>query len=278
VLARLPAAWPIAGGPLTLEGFSYGALAALSVLAVLLVAGTFNTAADIYALLRAIPAFLSQAGLVTAIGLAYVPQTILRLREIREAQLLRGYRFRGLRSLLPLAVPLLAGGLDQAISLAESMESRGFSAMPAGGADTRAAAGGGTRLLLALGTAGVALGAFAGIYFRAAPAGGLVLLIAGLAAVAAAIYRLGRQTHHTRYRRETWRRRDTLACGDLLAALALILGIWLLRAAWWDYSPYPVLRWPPFEPLAGLALGLLAAPAIPLLRDLQRRPEAPAAC
>ena len=62
VLLALPADWPIIGGPLTLEGIVYGALAGLAVLAVLLVAGTFNVGADTYALLRAIPAFCRRPG------------------------------------------------------------------------------------------------------------------------------------------------------------------------------------------------------------------------
>jgi energy-coupling factor transport system permease protein len=270
VLARLPGEWPIIGGPLTLEGFAYGALAGCSLVVVLLVAATFNTGADTYALLRAIPAFLSQVGLVTAIGLAYVPQTITRAREIREAQILRGHRFRGPRSLAPLATPLLAGGLERAIQLAESMEARGFSAGEAPPAARRDRQPAVARALLTGGTALVALGAFAMLYFRQAPAGGAAALALGLALIGAALYRLGRMTRHTRYRREVLRRRDSRACAALALALALIGGAWVARAGAWNYSPYPALGWPDFDLVIGVALALLAAPAAPLLWDLRK--------
>ncbi len=263
VLFRLPASWPIVGGPLTLEGFAYGALAGFAILAVLLVAATFNTSADTYALLRAIPPFLAQVGLVTAIALAYVPQTVVRLREIYEAQQLRGHRFRGLRSLLPLVVPLLAAGLERALQLAEAMEARGFARRrPAEGTGAR---GGDVRLLLVLGTGGIAVGAFGLLYYRDAPGWGVAGLVLGLAAIALALRRLAGLTHQTRYRRQIWRPRDTVVSAALLVSLALTAGTAIARPGWWLYVPYPALAWPAFEPLIGLALLLLAAPALPLL-------------
>ena len=271
VLARLPAEWPLVGGPLTLEAFSYGALGGIALLTLLRVVGTFNTAADTYALLRAIPPVLAQAGLVTAIGLAYVPQTIVRVREIYEAQVLRGHRFRGPRTMLPLAVPLLGGGLDRALQLAEAMEARGFSRAAAGsGAATVAAPDRAVRALLALGTAGVAVGAFLMLYYRLAPLGGAAVLVAGLGAIGAALWRLSRASTRTRHRYELWRRRDSLVALLLLGSLGLTVALWVGRPGWWVYSPYPALGWPAFEPLAGLGLTLLAAPAVPLLRVRSR--------
>ena len=270
VLIRLPADWPIIGGPLTAEGFAYGALGGMSIVAVLTVAAAFNTGADTYALLRSIPAAFSQAGLVTAIGLAYVPRTITRIREIHEAQLLRGHRFRGARSVLPLAVPLLAGGLERAIQLAEAMESRGFSHPgPARPAPTGRAMGESDRLtgaLLAIGAVAVALGAFALLYYRTAPVGGAIVLAGGLGAIGWALRRVGQASRRSRYRREIWRRRDTLVALTLGGALAVTLWSWATHSAWWGYTPYPTLHWPSFEPALGLALALLVAPALPLLR------------
>ncbi|MGI8587948.1 MAG: energy-coupling factor transporter transmembrane component T [Chloroflexia bacterium] len=264
VLARLPADWPIIGGALTLEGVVYGALGGIAVVALLMTAGTFNTAADTYALLRSIPPALSQAGLVTAIGLAYLPQTIVRVGEIREAQELRGHRFRGAGSMLPLAVPLLAGGLERAIQLAEAMESRGFSGK------TPERGGSAIRALLTLGTAGVGLGAFGMLYFREEPAWGGALLVVGVFAIGAALRRLGHTSRQTRYRHELRRRRDDLVSVALLLSLTVTLTVWVLRPVWWVYSPYPALGWPGFEPAAGLGLGLLVAPALPLLRIVKQ--------
>ena len=131
------------GGRVTLESVVYGIGRGLALLAVLLAFATFNARVDPYHLLRGIPRFLYQSGIVLSIALAFVPQMLAAQREIREAQALRGHRFRGLRDLVPLLVALLAEGLERSIDLAESMEARGFGY--AGGADGEATSGAAAR-------------------------------------------------------------------------------------------------------------------------------------
>jgi energy-coupling factor transport system permease protein len=259
VLIRLPGEWPLIGGPLTLEGLVYGLLNGLVLITLLAVFGTFNAGADTYALLRAIPAGFAQVGLVTAIALAYIPQTLTRWSEIREAQTLRGHHLRGARDLVPLAVPLLTGGLDRAINLAEAMEARGF-APPADGRRGEV-----VPLLLGLGVVAVLVGGFLSAYFRQQPAWGWGVMALGGVLLAGALVTLGRRGGRTRYRRELWRARDALVSGALLAVAAVILGVAFLAPGAWSYTPYPALTWPPFHPLLGLALLALAAPAAPFL-------------
>jgi len=126
VLFRLPESWPIIGGPVTLEAIIAGAVSGLSLLTILVVFAAFNSVVDHYQLLRATPAFLFQAGVIISIAITFVPQMVLSAQEIRQAQRIRGHRFRGLRNLLPLIIPLLANSLERAIQLAETMEARGF--------------------------------------------------------------------------------------------------------------------------------------------------------
>ena len=126
VLFRLPQGLPIVGGAITLESIIAGAVSGLALLTILVVFAAFNAVVDHYQLLRATPAFLFQAGVVVSVAITFVPQMVLSARQIREAQRIRGHRFRGLRDLLPLILPLLASGLERAIQLAEAMEARGF--------------------------------------------------------------------------------------------------------------------------------------------------------
>ncbi len=264
VLIRLPGDWPLIGGPLTLEGLVYGLLNGLVLITLLAVFGTFNAGADTYALLRAIPAGFSQVGLVTAIALAYIPQTLTRWSEIREAQTLRGHHLRGARDLVPLAVPLLTGGLDRAINLAEAMEARGFT-------PPLATAGSGGRrrewvpALLGLGGVAVLVGGFLSAYFRQQPAWGWGVMTGGGVLLVGALVNLGRRSTRTRYRRELWRARDTGVSVVLLLAAGIILASALVGSGVWSYTPYPALLWPPFHPLLGLVLLALAAPAWPFL-------------
>ena len=266
VLLRLPADWPLIGGPLTLEGLVYGLLNGLTLITLIAVFGAFNAGVDTYALLRGIPAGFAQAGVVTAIALAYIPQTLTRLGEIREAQTLRGHRVRGVRDLVPLAVPLLTGGLDRAITLAEAMEARGFAPERApGGPAARRGADRGVAVLLAAGAGALLLGGAFSAYFRQQPAWGWLFLGGGGLLLGGALLRLNRATTRTRYRREIWRARDAAVSAALLLGAGAIVGAGLTVPGVWAYTPYPTLTWPPFHPLLGLALLALAAPAMPLL-------------
>ena len=127
VLFNLPDWLPVLGGPATLEGLASAGLDALQLLAVLAVFTAFSAGADYYALLRSVPAAMHGAGLITSIAITFVPQTVERWGEIREAQSLRGHHVRRATDLLPLVMPLLAGGMERSMNLAEAMEARGFS-------------------------------------------------------------------------------------------------------------------------------------------------------
>ena len=120
------------GGPFTFEMLMVGFIGGMQLLTLLALFGTFNAVADHYGLLRRAPSFLGGAGLAVTIALVFVPQTLQQLVAIREAQQVRGHRFRGWRDALPLLVPLIVGGLERSLYLAEAMDSRGY-----GGAGTR---------------------------------------------------------------------------------------------------------------------------------------------
>jgi len=118
------------GGTVTLEGLVYSLTNALGLMAVLTVFATFNTLVDHYQLLRSTPRFLYQSAIVASIAVTFVPQMVVAQREIREAQALRGHRFQGIRDLPPLFIALLTEGLERSITLAESMDARGFGGQP----------------------------------------------------------------------------------------------------------------------------------------------------
>jgi energy-coupling factor transport system permease protein len=275
VLARLPESWPIIGGPITGEAILYGLSSGLSLAALLLVFATFNSAVDQARLLRMTPPFLYQAGVIAAIAVAFVPQMMMASREIREAQRIRGHRFRGLRDLLPLFMPLLTTGLERAIALAESMEARGFGRtqpLPRGRQTVYRL---GTLFSLVL----LAAGAFSYAYLLAwRPLG--IGLIGAACVTLIVIFRLqGQGIERSRYRRWLWRRRDTIAalvCGGVALAVCVV---WAVKREALLYYPYPPLSpWPGFEPLLGLGLALLALPGLLLTADAShpaRRPEVP---
>jgi energy-coupling factor transport system permease protein len=260
VLFRLPEAWPIVGGPITLEATLAGAANGLSLLAILAVFAAFNAGVDHYQLLRATPAFLFQAGVVVSIAITFVPQMVLAAREIRQAQRIRGHRLRGVRDLLPLIIPLLANGLERAIQLAETMEARGF-------AGTQEQAPRRQALWLQLGTLAALLALLGGLSILAYyPAGGpLGWILAGLAvgSLLALFWFQGRGVRRSRYRSPRWEGRDTVLAAAGLVVVAAVLGARFLAPATLYYSPYPpAALFPAFNPWIGAALLPLALPAL----------------
>ena len=251
------------GGIISLEQLVYGAARGLRLWTLLLLVGAFNACVNHYRLLRRSPRFLFQAGLVITIGLAFVPQTVLRLRAIREAQRLRGHRFRGWRDALPLFVPLLSGGLERALHLAEAMEARGYGRTL--NHDPQSARMARREQWLALGGVMLLMLGCFGFLFYPSGSGqsriGLGALLVGVVLIGAGWWRAGAALGRSTYRRERWTTND-LVVG--LLAIVAPLGLLLLQysGVTLTYRVFPRVGLPPFEPLVAVPLILLAAPAV----------------
>ena len=260
VLFRLPENWPIVGGAVTLEAVVAGAVNGLGLFAILVVFAAFNAAVDHYELMRATPAFLFQAGVVASIAITFVPQLVLSAREIREAQRIRGHRFRGVRALLPLVLPLLATSLERAIQLAETMEARGF------GASVRPLPVRQSNLRLA-GTLAALLALLTGLFLAAyRPSGSLLnwgLAGAGTLGLLVLFWLQGKRVRRTRYRRSPWTAHSTLVVAASLVALGGLVAARSSVPELLVYNPYqPGSLLPPFSPWLGAALLFLAVPAL----------------
>jgi energy-coupling factor transport system permease protein len=246
------------GGKVSLESLVYGLSNALALLAVLLALGTFNTLVDHYQLVRRLPAFLDRSATVASIALTFVPQLVEAQREIREAMALRGYR-RRLRDLPKLFVVLLGEALERSITLAESMEARGFRRRE--GASARAARWSKGMVVIGLGL--LVGGAFARGYLPES-AFGWPLLVGGGLALGLAFHRVGRGVRRSRLRREEWSRRDSWLAWIPLGVAGILVVLWFFDPSAFSYQPYPRVEWPPFAPGIALAVLVTAVPALVL--------------
>ncbi|MCR4407443.1 MAG: energy-coupling factor transporter transmembrane protein EcfT [Anaerolineae bacterium] len=260
VIFTLPRTWPLVGGPITGEAVIFGASKALSLFTLLLLFAVFNCAVDQARLLRWTPAFLFEAGLVTSIALTFVPQMLRSMQEIYEAQAIRGHRFRGIRDLLPLFVPLLTSGLERAMQLAESMETRGFGGSLQSLSPRREVL---VRIAAAVALLGLVGGFFTVTYFREGQTLSWTLLVLSVTALTLVFRIQSQRVRRTRYRHGVWHRQDTV-----LAAISVGLAVIILLIRSWarvtlSYYPYPPFSpWPPFNPVLGVALTVLVAPAM----------------
>jgi energy-coupling factor transport system permease protein len=255
VIATLPDAIPLFGGVLTWNAAIYGALSGLTVVALVLVGTTVAAGIDWSDLMRLLPARAAGLAVAGSVAWAFLPQLAVSWREIREAQTARGHRWSGPRDAVPLVVPLLAGGLDRSILMAEALEARGF-----GAAAVRR-----TSRLASIGLAGAAIAAVTGLYLFAAGSGlGSLALLAVVAMMLSAAVLLGRDADGpriTRYRTRRWTRADTIVvAGAALAATSTVVALQVTPdALQWD--PYPKLTWPGGSVWLSLGLGALLAPA-----------------
>jgi energy-coupling factor transport system permease protein len=254
-LFRLPSTWPLIGGNITLEAVVWGATTALGLLALMVLFATFNLSVDQAQILRLTPAFIYEAGLIVSIALTFVPQMLISAREIREAQLIRGHRMRRARDMLPLLVALLTTGLERSFQLAESMEARGYgNVCPLPQARDVL-----YKSLTLVALAGLLGSFFALTYFTAGWAiGGLIASAAMLIGV---FWAQGQRVARSRYRREHWAWRDGVVIGAALLVVGALAAVRIGNAPALRYYPYTSLL-PPFEPWLGVALFLLAVPAL----------------
>jgi energy-coupling factor transport system permease protein len=253
--ARLPDAWPLVGGPLTVNALVYGLLSGLAVFGLLLVGTTLGATLDWATLLRLLPDRLHAVAVTGAVAWALVPQTLRAFGEIREAQEARGHRLRSPADAGPLLVPLLAGSLERSQTLAEALEARGFGAALAPQAALgrwRGAATAAGLTLATVGAYGLAMGspafAFGGLGF-------------GVGALWAAGRERGGGPRRTCYREPAWDRRAWLVAGSAGVVLGVEVAILAVQPAAFAYDPYPSML-PPAVSLSLLAaLGLLLVPA-----------------
>jgi energy-coupling factor transport system permease protein len=250
VLLRLPRGLPVVGGGITLEALTYGVINGLVLSGILTAFATLNQALSIRALIRLIPRAFYPVAVVVSIGVTFVPVTMRHFKQIREAQAVRGHRMRGLRDWLPLFIPLLVGGLERALQLAEAMTARGFAS--AEEMDQNVA----SRSTIVVGLTAL-LGGWLLRLVWGREILGLGLMLVGGVMILAVLWVLGRQVPRTTYRPDPWTRRDWAVVLSAGVALAVFVIPGLDRTALVFY-PYPKLSFPVFNPVIGLlTLGLL---------------------
>ncbi len=254
VLFSLPAWIPLLGGPWTLEALVYGALNGVALAGLFAGFTVINRVLPVRSVLRLVPRAYYPVAVVMSIAVTFVPTTLQQIQQIREAQAVRGHRLRGMRSWLPLVIPLLEGGMERSLQLAEAMMARGFAS---GAATTERW----PQLAVLAGFALIVAGWLLDLVWRLA-APGAVLLLAGAALLFGGLWRAGRSHPHTVYRPDRWQRWDwVIVAGALLAASAYLFPLPGIDRGTIFYYPYPSLNWPGVDWRIGLATLGLAVPA-----------------
>lgn len=232
------------GGPVTSGMLGQAVADGLWLGTVLASVGAATAVADPADLLRAVPGALYELGVSVVVALSFTPRLIDDAVRARQARRLRGQSTRGLRAWNRTTLGVLAGGLDQAVTLAASMDSRGYGRIGADNASHRRSAS----LCMLAGLVATGLGLL-GLLGLSLPTGiAFALLVAGLGIGAAGLVLGGRGRRRSRYRRLEFGLAEllvllsaaVLAAAFLAAATDASPG---LQPAGLALSPVPALPW-----------------------------------
>jgi energy-coupling factor transport system permease protein len=128
VLVTIPQAIPALGGPVTVESVVFGAATGLGIAAAVLSAAALTYLVAPNRLVDALPPALARSGAAIGTALTLIPRVARSATEIRDAQIMRGWRPRRVRDWPDLAVPVLLTAMEGSVELAEAMEARGYGA------------------------------------------------------------------------------------------------------------------------------------------------------
>lgn len=262
VIVDLPGSWPVIGGILTWNALVYGVLGGVALFTLVLTGITISTLISWTDLFHVLPRRLAPIAVTGSVAWAFLPQTAVAWRQIREAQTMRGHRFHGVRDFIPIVVPLLAGGLDRSLVMAEALESRGFGASASAPSRVRnpwQEFAFGLGVITGLGGLAVAVYCLAVGLATWAVIAGLVGCISLAALVRMSPTPLPART---RYRTLRWTPADSLVTVASLVTVTIVI-IWNgVRPGSLAYAPYPTLTVPPVDIPLLLVLGLLITPAL----------------
>lgn len=227
-----------------------------AIVGIIAVFAAFNTVVSHHELAQSAPRAFYELGLAVTVAIAFVPSTIAAIAAVREADRARtGGRIVRRGRVMRQVVPVLESGLERAVGLAESMDSRGFARSPSTSETASGALGIVSLLLLG--------GAFVALIARADTTAA-AMGITGAALLVAAVVVSSRGAGRVMYRPRHMTARDRLlAATPWLAPVALVLA---------GGAAEESLRWPgdrltlpspallPLAALAALAFAPLVIP------------------
>jgi len=211
-----------------------------------------NQVVSVHSLVRLIPQAFHPVAVITTIALTFIPASQKQFQTIREAQAIRGQQLKKLRDWLPLIIPLLIGGLERAMQIAEAMTARGFTAQSERKVPWF------EKALLPLGLIFIILGWILELSTQL-PISGLWMILTGLLLLLILFFISGKRVKKSTYAQEQWTQISTwISIFALFLTLAFIINIPGYHSL--AYEPYPIVQLPGFSILHALLTLTLLAP------------------
>lgn len=114
------------GGPIEATVLAQAVADAVPVIGIMAAFGAFNAVVAHHQLLRSVPRAFHEPALVVTVAITLVPATMRAVQQAREADRARSGSTRRRGRIRRTLLPVLETGMERAMALAESMDSRGF--------------------------------------------------------------------------------------------------------------------------------------------------------
>lgn len=204
------------GGPVTTGAMFTGIVESLRLIALLAAFTVPPSLVSPHRTVRALPDGVAELGVITTVALTVTPAAVAHAKQLSETRRLRGRPHRGVRGLRGSITSVLEGSFDHSLTLAASMDARGYGGKRPGEdpAARRTAVG----LLLAA-VIVASLGAFVLLDAGGSRIVGAGAMLAGALLVTLALRGAAKRSTRTRYRPMVWQRSDWLLVGGGGAAL-----------------------------------------------------------
>lgn len=254
VLFKIPTNIPLLGGNFTLEAMIYGFTNGLILIGIFTLFMILNKVVAVHSLMRLIPQAFQPIAVVTTIAITFIPASQKQFQAIRDAQAIRGQQLKKIRDWLPLIIPLLIGGLERAMQIAEAMTARGFTAQ------TERKPSFYEKALLPVGLVLIILGWMMELAVQLTISGWWLIGM-GLFALLVLFFISGKRVKKSVYVEEPW----NAASGWITVASIFLLLVFILRLPGHQsllYDPYPAFIIPGFPILQGLAALVLFIPIL----------------
>jgi energy-coupling factor transport system permease protein len=251
----------VIGGPVTVELLVDALYTSMRLATVLICFGAVNALCSPYRLLRTMPTALYEAGVVVTVSLSFAPQLVVAVGRVRDARRLRGRPTAGLKGIRGMALPVLEDALERSVTLAASMDARGYGRR----GDLSRRSSSIAAVATVVGLMALCVGVYALLDVAAPPVLRLPMLAVGSAFVAVALVARGRHSRRTRYEPDPWAIPEWVIAGTGVAVVAAFVATARLDPVGLAPSVYPLV-WPtvPIVATLGIASTALAAWVAPV--------------
>ena len=204
------------GGPVTTGAMLTGIVESMRLIALLAAFTVPPSLVSPHRTVRALPDGVAGLGVITTVALTVTPAAAEHVRRLAETRRLRGRPHRGLRGLKGSITAVLEGSFDHSLTLAASMDARGYGGRrPGDDPGTRRTAAG----LLIAAVVAASLGAFVLLNPGGSRLIGVGAMALGALFVTLALRGASTRSTRTRYRRMPWTRSDWILVAGGIAVL-----------------------------------------------------------